>query len=128
MSWTADIVAEWIVKSLETAKALPDDRPAGYRGFWPEIVRRHKDGDRAGEETKLGRRTTDQESLHQYDMVQVWMRSLKRRTVKGIWHWARGASDRWIGRKLRIDHKTVKTHREKAFRLIARRMNRIGQK
>ena len=128
MMWTKDIVAAWIEEAVETAKALPSDGPAGYRCYWPDIVRSNRDGDRAPADTSLGRRTTTQEALDCYDQVQKWMERIRKRTsVKAIWWWATGASDRWIGRKLRIDHKTVKARRHRAFRKIARWMNEGGE-
>lgn len=128
MIWTKDIVAAWIEEAVETAKALAGDGPAGYRSYWPDIVRKHREGDYAPTNTNLGRRTVSQEALDNFDQVQRWMSRLRRKTAKAIWWWAAGASDRYIGRRQRIDHKTVKRHRERAFRSIARVLNENAEK
>ena len=49
-----------------------------------------------------------------------------RRDAAALWFWAMGFSDRWIGRKQRRDHKTVKSPRERDLARLARELNRNG--
>jgi len=123
--WTPEIVGDWIVEAVETAKLLPGVRPAGYRTFWPDVIRKRFEvhGLLEKHNDEPTRCYAGGEAIDRFDQVQEWLSWLRIEERRMLIAWARGIPDRKIGRRAGHDHKYVQRHRARSLTVIARKLN-----
>jgi len=120
--WTPQVVGDWIIEAMETARRLPPHRPRGYVVIWPDMEGERWDyrdpSKHDGEEIRCAASST---AISKHDEVQRWLsfEVLTETDRKILKAWALRKPDTWIGGKLNLDRRKVKRLRGIALRGIA---------
>lgn len=104
-AWTAEAVRERLEEMAATLRAYRVAvGPAGYRSYWPTIVRSawesYLDPDGKPQEARLRRPAPSGRAIDRMDQAIAWFALLDARDRKLVWAWANGAAwwrlaDRW---------------------------------
>lgn len=127
--WTPEKVLSRIEEAVDTERKLPRVKAIGYQNYWPDVVRRASDVFGHGAYYEHSSDMAPRRDrplpvdLTRMDEVNEWLLKMSKPNRKMVIWKARGKSNRFIGRRLRMNHATVKTRLGVVLRRTSRFLN-----